>query len=187
MKANLAAIIISLFAAATANAAGLGVPDLSPPIAVERFFDPDRLLTNGGVTYSASDELTLEPELGVGYRELEKKIPGGIEESRHQVHALAGWRLSLAETLHFSAAAKLPLLTVDSSGSSTGQELGTRYGYDFIHPLRNTLAWTGEIGVRLSPDTDLSLYYDQSPMSQWSPGGRQQEERIGTRFIWKFW
>lgn len=187
MKPYPAALLISLLAAAPANAAGLGAPELSPPIAVERFFDPDRLLTNGGVAYSASDEVTLEPELGLGYRELEREVPGGIEESRHQVHALAGWRLSLAQTLHFSAAAKLPLLTVDSSGSTTGQQLGTRYGYDFIHPFRSTFAWTGEIGLRLSPDTNLSLYYDQSPMSEWWPGGMQQEERIGTRIIWKFW
>lgn len=187
MKFRLALPLISLLAAAPAMAAGLGAPDLSPPIAVERFFDPDRLWTNAGVRYSASDELTLEPELGLGYHALEWEAPGGIEESRHQVHALAGWRLSLADTFHLSAAAKVPVFTVDSSARNMGQQFATRYGYDFIHPFRNTPAWTGEVGLRLSPETNLSLYYDQSPLMQWWPGGRQQEERIGTRIIWKFW
>lgn len=167
-------------------AAGLGTPSLSAPLAGTGFFDPDPLLTNSGLKYSAAGDLTLEPEWGLGYRAVEREVPGGIEESTHKVHAQAGWRLSLAETLYLSAAAKLPVYTFESAGRSTGEVLGTRQGYDFARPFGNALCWTGEIGVRLSPAADLTLHYDQSPVSGWLSGGGRQEERIGTRIIWKF-
>lgn len=185
MKALLAATIVLLAGASGAAAAGLGTPALSPPLSVGRFFDPDRLLTSGGMRYEAAEEVTLEPELGVGYRTLEREAPGMIEEESHLLHALAGWRLSLADTLFISAAAKLGVLTVESAGRSTGQSLGTRYGYDFARLFSKSPTWTGEVGVHLSPNTDLSLYYDQSPVTGWW-SGRQQEERVGTRIIWRF-
>ncbi|HBG04308.1 MAG: hypothetical protein A2075_14135 [Geobacteraceae bacterium GWC2_58_44] len=187
MRETLAACMLLLLCATPLLAAGFDTPSLSAPLAASHFFDPDRLLTTAGVKYSAADDLTLEPEWGLGYRALEREIPGGIEESTHLVHAQAGWRLSLAETLFLSAAAKLPVLSYESTGRNTGQQLGTRYGYDFARPFRNALTWTGEVGVHLSSGTDLSLYYDQSPVSGLWSGGRQQEERIGTRIIWRFW
>jgi hypothetical protein len=187
MRETLAAYLMVLFCATALPAADLGTPNLSPPIATARFFDPDRLLTTGGLKYSASDALTLEPELGLDYREQERNLAGGIEESTQQLHALAGGRISLAETVYLSAAAKLQVLTVESVGSITGQERGTRYGYDITHPFRSAVTWTGQVGLRLSQQTDLSLYYDQSPVTGWLPGARQLEERVGTRIIWKFW
>jgi hypothetical protein len=170
------------------RATGLGTPTLSEPIHTARFFDPDRLLTTGGVKYQAADQLSLEPELGLGYRATDRDFLGGIATSSHYVHAQAGWRLSLADTLYVSAAAKLPVLTIESAGRYNGQDLGTREGYDFTHPLRNNLNWTGEMGIHLTSWTDLTLYYDQSPVSTWltGPGGRQLEERVGTRIILRF-
>jgi len=183
----LAPIMLLLLAARPLLAAGLVTPDLSAPLSTTRFFDPDRFLTNGGVRFSAASDLTLQPEWGIGYRELEREIPGGvIEESTHLVHALAGWRLSLADTLYLSAAAKLPVVTFESADRYTGQEVGTRYSYDFARPFRNPLTWTGELGIHLSSWTDLTLYYDQSSSSEWLSGAPKQEERIGTRFIMRF-
>jgi hypothetical protein len=180
------ALILCLFLSATPLfASGLGTPSLSAPLATARFFDPDRFLTTGGMKYPAADDLTLEPEWGLGYHAMERQLPGGGEESIHRVHAQAGWRLS-SETLYLSAAAKLPVYTYESSGSYSGQDLGSRQGYDLIHPFKNALTWTGELGVHLSGRTDLTLYYDQNLISGYLPGVAQQEERIGTRIIWRF-
>jgi hypothetical protein len=182
----LATTLFLLLCATPLFAAGLGTPSLSAPLATVRFFDPDRFLTTGGVKYSAASDLTLEPEWGVGYRAMERQLPGGIEESIHRVHAQAGWRLSMADTLYFSAAAKVPVYTYESSGSHTGQDLGSRQGYDLIHSFRGALTWTGEVGLHLTNRTDLTLYYDQGLASGWLPGVAQQEERVGTRIIWRF-
>src|SRR4051794_22570369 len=115
-----AAVMLLVLYATPLLAASLGTPSLSPPLSTTRFFDPDRLLTTGGLKYAAASELTLEPELGLGYRTVEREIQGG-EESTHRVHAQAGWRLSLADTLYFSAAAKLPVLSFESIGRYGGQ------------------------------------------------------------------
>ena len=178
-------IVLLLVAAARAGAADLGAPNLSAPMATSRIFDPERFLTTGGVKFEATRELTLEPELGVGYRSMERDQPGGVIDS-HAVHAQAGGRLSLAQTLYLSAAAKLPVYTFESAGRYTGQDMATRQGYDFARPAKNIVNWTGEFGIHLSSKTDLTLYYDQSPVSGWMSGGPQQEELIGTRLIWRF-
>ena len=201
MKLMLAACAILLLAAAPALAAGIGTPrlsnpldspKLSQPMAASRFFDADSLLTSAGVKYYPAQELTLEPEVGLGYDAKELELSGGVEQSTHRVHAQAGWRLSLAKSLQLSAAAKLPMLTVDTVEQYTGDELGVRpgsevrQGYQLGNFSRSTVAWRGELGIHLAPRTDLTLYYDQSPISGWYSGGSHQEERIGTRFILRF-
>ena len=187
MTKSLAALTILLLCASPLRAAGLGTPNLSAPLATTRFFDPDRYLTTGGMKYSAASELTLEPELGVGYRALERDLPGGAAESIHRVHAQAGWRLSLADTLYLSAAAKLPVYSYQSSGSYGGQDLGSRQGYDLVHSFRAVPNWTGEVGMHLNGRADLTLYYDQGLAPGALPGVGQLEDRVGTRIIWRFW
>lgn len=192
MKAITLAFLAIFLAAATLFAAGLDTPNLSPPLATARFFDADRLLTTAGVRYFASQDLTLEPELGLGYHARETELHEGVEQSTHRLHAQAGWRLSLAEAFYISAAAKLPVVSVEKKGLSAGEELGvrpdlgSRTGYDFIHPARTLVRWTGEVGIRLLPRADLMLYYDQNPLDGWSLTDQHQEERIGTRFIIRF-
>jgi hypothetical protein len=181
-----APLSILLLWAAPLLAAGLGTPNLSPPLATARFFDPDRYLTTGGVRYGDAGDLSLEPQLGVGYRAQERDLPGGVEESIHRVHAQAGWRLSLADTLYLSAAAKLPVYSYQSSGSYWGQDMGSRQGYDLVHSLRAGPTWTGEVGLRLTDRAALTLYYDQGQAPGGLPGVAQQEERVGTRLIWRF-
>ena len=185
MRTLAVALLILLALSTPLRAEGPPVPDFSPSLEVEHFFDPDRLLTNGGMGYRG-EELTLEPEWGVGYRTTERESSGGIAESTHQVHAQAGWRLSLPDLLYVSAAAKLPVVTLQTASRISGQDLGSRQDYDFTHPFRNTPTWTGEMGLHFSSWTDLTLYYDQSPVSGLLNGGPQQEERIGTRLIFKF-
>lgn len=192
MKAITLAFLAIFLAAATLFAAGLDTPNLSPPLATARFFDADRFLTTAGVKYVASRDLTLEPELGLGYHARETELHEGVEQSTHRLHAQAGWRLSLAESFYLSAGAKLPVVSVEKKGLSAGEELGirpdvgTRTGYDFINPSRTSVGWTGEVSIRLLPRADLMLYYDQNPLDG-SPFTRQhEEERIGTRFIIRF-
>lgn len=186
MKLTLAALLIILLSAVPVVAGGLGTPTLSPPISTTRFFDPDRLLTTGGAKISTSGDVVVEPEVGLVYRATEQEFSGGIEQSTHLVHAQAGWKISLAQTFYLSAAAKLPVLTVGSASSNTGQDLGTKYGYDFMRPFRNSPTWTGEMGVHLSSHTDLTLYFDQSEIPGSIYSSRQQEDRVGTRIIFRF-
>ncbi|QXE89151.1 hypothetical protein [Geomonas subterranea] len=201
MKVLVAALSLLLFQVMELYAAGLGAPILSDPMdtsihaepaAAGRFFETDRLLTNAGLSYSPTYQLTLAPEVGVGYRGTGQELHGGLEQSTHRLHAQAGWRLSLAETFYLSAAAKLSVVTVESRGIAGGAELGTRpeagwrTGYDFLNPSHTPLRWTGEFGVHLTPRTDVMLYYDQDPVTGWSYTGQRQEERVGTRFIFRF-
>ncbi|GFO55698.1 hypothetical protein GMSM_27050 [Geomonas sp. Red276] len=181
----MAALLMVLVAAPPALAGGLGTPTLSPPLSAARFFDTDRLLTTAGVKYEAP-QVTLEPELGLAYRIAEREQTGGLDESIHMLHAQAGGRLSLAKTMYLSAAAKLPVLTVENAANYTGQDLGSRRGYDFTRPFRSTPSWTGELGIHLGRSSDLTLYYDQSQIAGSFLGPVQQEERIGTRIIWRF-
>jgi len=179
-------LLVLFFSAAPLFAAGLGTPKLSEPLATARFFDPDRLLTTGGVKYSAAGALALEPELGIGYRTLERDLPGGGEEAIHKVHAQAGWRLSLADTLYLSAAAKLPVYSYQMAGSYGGQPLGSRQEYDLVRSLRGAPAWTGEVGLHLTSSAEFTLYYDQGLVPGGVAGISQQEDRVGTRIIWRF-
>ena len=173
-------------AASHLYAADLGVPSLTPALSGRHFFDPERFLTTGGLKYSGGTPLTLEPELGVGYTSLERDLPGGIENAVHRVHAQAGWRLSLAD-LYLSAAAKLPVFTYESAsrGLGPGPDLLSRQDYDFAHLSRLSLTWQGEMGIHLGVATDLTLYYDQNSAGSLY-GAPQQEERLGTRIIFRF-
>ncbi|QWV94268.1 hypothetical protein KP004_03525 [Geomonas oryzisoli] len=199
MKGLLLFIVLFCCDTAVAGAGGLDAPTLSGPMdtltpvehaATAKFFDPDRFLTNAGLSYSPSYQLTLEPELGVGYRGIGQELHGGIEQSTHRLHAQAGWRLSLSESLYLSAAAKFSIVTVATKGLAGGAELGGRLepgyrtGYDFT--IGRSPRWTGEVGVHLTPRTDLMLYYDQDQVMGWSSTGQHQEERVGTRFIFRF-
>jgi len=178
-----------LAVAAPLAAADLGAPGLSPPLAAlvpPPTFNPERFLTTGGLKFSPMGPLTLEPELGVGYRLVERDLAGGSEEATHQLHAQAGGRLSLGG-VYLSAAAKLPVYTYAKTGDFYGRDVNSRQAYDIARPLRNPLTWTGEVGVRLSRFSDLTLYYDQSLTPGTIPGLQpQQEERIGTRLILHF-
>lgn len=185
MKAIAAALMSVLLCAPPLQAAGLTTPSLSPPISTLSYFDADRLVTTGGMKYATGSDLTLEPEWGLGYRFSERGF-SGVEESVHRIHAQAGWRLSIAENWYLSAAAKLSVLTIENAENLAGQDLGTRHGLDFMRSFRTLPTWTSEVGIHLGSRTDLMLYYDQSPLSGWVSGGPQQEERLGTRLIFKF-
>ena len=179
-----------LLVASVTFAADLGTPLLSESLATRKFFDPDRLLTTGGVKYKGAEGVTIEPQIGVGYTARERDIKGGFEESIHKVHAQAGGKIDLAKTLYFSAAAKVPVYTYGLTGSSTSfvspQVPASRHEYDFTRLSPSTLSWTGEVGVHLGLGADLTIYYDQNLFNSYQPGMTQQEERFGTRIIFRF-
>jgi hypothetical protein len=189
----LSALLALVFLAPFACAADLGTPRLSDTLATEKYFDPDRFLTSGGLKYEASPSFTLEPQLGVGYEKLEMETGGGSGEVFHKLHAEAGGRLNLPGMLYFSAAAKIPVYTYEmtgrrSAGDESFQYTAGRQNYDLFSRSGESLSWTGEVGIHLGLGTDLNIFYDQTPFSGSLGGSRpgQMEEKFGTRLIFHF-
>jgi hypothetical protein len=190
----LSAICAILLAARVGYGAGLETPRLSDDMAAQKYFDPDRFLSTGGLKYEAGHSFTLEPQVGVGYEKLKMEIGSGYEEVFHKVHAQAGGRLDLPGMLHFSAAAKLPVYTYEMTGLRSGvdnsfQNTVGRYNYDLFSNSTKSLSWTGEVGIRLGLGTDLNIFYDQTRFDSFQGGNRfdRMEEKFGTRIIFRFW
>jgi hypothetical protein len=184
---------VLLLATAPAMAADLGTPQLSEPLGARNFFDPERLLTTGGVKYEAVRSFSLEPEVGVGHEKREQEITGGYEEVVHKVHARAGGKLSLTNVLYFSAAAKLPVYTYELANRRLGSDLSfqaplSRQDYDLVRRPGMNMGWSSEAGFRLGGGTELTIFYDQTPFAGVQGGSRPDstEERFGTRFILHF-
>jgi hypothetical protein len=182
-----------VFVARAACGADLGTPRLSDSIATQKYFDPERFLSSGGVKYEASPSFTLEPQLGVGYEKLEMETGSGSGEVFHKLHAQAGGRVDLPGMLYFSASAKLPVYTYEMAGNRSAgvdsfQYTTGRQSYDLFNRSGQSLSWTGEAGIHLGLGTDLNIFYDQTPFSGSLGGSRsgQMEERFGTRFIFHF-
>ena len=183
-------IVFFLLLAPAAGAADLGTPRLSDARVGTDFFSPGRLLTTAGVKYR-SGELTMEPLVGLGYgaRTMETS---GFGTMLHKLHAEAGGKLTLPHSLYFSAAAKVPVYSYESSeflSASTPPSVPfSRQEYDLLRVPGKNLSWTGEVGVHLGLGTDLTIFYDQNPLTApMGIGGPQPvEERFGTRFIIRF-
>jgi hypothetical protein len=189
----LCALPALVFLARFACGADLGTPRLSDSIATPKYFDPDRFLTSGGLKYEAVPSFTLEPQLGVGYEKLEMETGSGSGEVFHKLHAEAGGRLNLPGMLYLSAAAKIPVYTYEmsgrrSAGDDSFQYTSGRQSYDLFSRSRESLSWTGEVGIHLGIGTDLNIFYDQTPFSDPLGGSRsgQMEEKFGTRLIFHF-
>jgi hypothetical protein len=189
----LCALPALVFLARFACGADLGTPRLSDSIATQRYFDPDRFLTSGGLKYDAAPSFNLEPQFGVGYEKLEMETGSGSGEVFHKLHAQAGGRLNLPGMLYFSAAAKIPVYTYEmtghrSAGDDSFQYTAGRQSYDLFSRSREGLSWTGEVGIHLGRGTDLNIFYDQTPFSGSLGGSRpgQMEEKFGTRLILHF-
>jgi hypothetical protein len=95
--------------------------------------------------------------------------------------------------LYLSAAAKLPVYTYEMTGrrirgDDSFQYDNGRNNYDLFNHSMGNLSWTGEVGIRLGPGTDLNIFYDQTPFSTIQGISRygQMEEKFGTRFIFHF-
>ena len=186
--------LVLVFLARIAYGADLGTPRLSDSFETQKYFDADRYLSSGGLKYEPAPSFTLEPQVGVGYEKLEMETSGSIGEVFHKVHAQAGGRLDLSRMLYFSAAAKLPVYTYEMTGRRGGGDDSFQYtvgrqSYDLFSRSAESLSWTGEVGIRLAPGTDLNLFYDQTPFAGSLGGSRsgQMEEKFGTRIIFRFW
>jgi len=190
---HLSALLALVFLVPVAYGADLGTPRLSDSIESRKYFDPDRYLSSGGLKYEPAPSFTLEPQVGVGYEKLEMETGSGFGEVFHKVHAQAGGRFDLSRMLYFSAAAKLPVYTYEMTGRRGGGDDSFQYtvgrqSYDLFNRSAESLSWTGEVGIRLAPGTDLNLFYDQTPFAGSLGGSRsgQMEEKFGTRFIFHF-
>lgn len=181
---------IFVLLAVPAGAADLGTPQLSEARVGSDFFSPERLLTSGGMKYGGGN-VAVEPLLGLGYG-ARKVDESGFGAMLHKLHAQAGGKLSLLDSLYVSAAAKVPLYSYESSEFQADGQPGmgsfSRQNVDILHLTEKNLSWTGEVGMRLGLGTELTIFYDQNlltaPMS--TGGTNQQEERFGTRFIIHF-
>jgi hypothetical protein len=191
---RLCTLMALVFLVRVVYGADLGTPRLSDSITTQKYFDPDRFLSTGGLKYEAGSSFTLAPQVGVGYEKLEMEIGSGFGEVFHKVHAQAGGRFDLPGMLYFSAAAKLPVYTYEMTGRRIGGDDSFQYtigrnNYDLFSHSRENLSWTGEVGIRLSPGANLNIFYDKTPFSGSLGGSRfdQMEEKFGTRIIFRFW
>lgn len=155
----------------------------------ERFFDPSRLLTTGGLLYQPSLSFSLEPMIGLDYRQRLEEMGGGVALSTHKLHAEAGGTMRFFERFSLSTAAKIPVTTFSRAGSLSGhpgQDRDWQVSSDLKQPGSN-LGWRSEVGIKLAPQLDLNLFYDQTLFGR-SParGSEQPEESFGTRFIIRF-
>ena len=155
----------------------------------ERFFDPSRLLTSGGLLYRPSISFSLEPMIGLDYRKRLEEVGGGMALSTHKLHAEAGGTMKLFERFSLSTAAKIPVTTLFRTGNLSGhpgQDSDWRISSDLKQP-GSKLGWRSEVGVKLAPQLDLNLFFDQTLLGRTpAKGGEPPEESFGTRFIIRF-
>ncbi|HEY6837374.1 MAG TPA: hypothetical protein VI389_01395, partial [Geobacteraceae bacterium] len=153
----------------------------------------DRLVTSAGMKYGVNGGLTVEPLMGLGYGERRFEQGSGLGTMVYKVHAQAGGKLSLLRSFYLSAAAKLPIYSYEKS--DTGTAAGppsvsfSHHEYDLLRLPGTTIPWTGEVGVHLGLGADLTIYYDQNLQGTSYTGASpaRQEERFGTRIIFRFW
>ncbi|KAF0216929.1 MAG: hypothetical protein FD174_3484 [Geobacteraceae bacterium] len=191
---RLVTLLMTVLTFTAAYAADLGTPSLTDDISARKYFDPDRLLTTGGVQYKSGRDVTIEPQFGFGHAAWEREAKSGYDEVIHKVHAQAGGKIDLFQRFYLSAAAKVPVYTYEFAshriaGTTLSQSGSSRHGYDFLHLPGGNLSWTGEMGVRLGKKVDLNLYYDQSILDVYQGGSglSRPEDRFGTRIIFRFW
>jgi hypothetical protein len=183
-------ILVFFLLAHSAWGVELGTPRLSESRLGTDFFTPERLRTTAGMKYR-SGALTMEPLVGLGYgaRQFEAS---GFGTMLHKLHAEAGGKLSLPHSLYLSAAAKLPVYSYESSESlapaAPPAVTYSRQEYDLLRVPGKNLSWTGEVGVHLGLGTDLTIFFDQNPLTapMGVSGAERTEERLGTRFIIHF-
>lgn len=184
---------VVVFGVQAAFGADLGAPRLSGSLTADKFFDPARLLTTGGLKYEARENFSLEPEVGLGYEKREQELASGYAEVVHKLHARAGGKLNLSDGLFYlSAAAKLPLYTYGladrNGGDLSYQPPLMRQDYDLFRRPGSNVGWSSEAGFHLGGRTEFNLFYDQTPLTGFQGGSRtdQTEERFGTRIIFRF-
>ena len=160
----LSASVLMLSVVQGGAATGADTPPLPAEVEAERFFDPSRLLTTGGILYQPSLTFSLEPRIGLDYRKRLEEMGGGVALSTHKLHAEAGGTLRLFERFSLSTAAKIPVTTFSRSGSLSGhpgQDKDWQVSSDLRQPGSN-VGWRSEVGIKLAPQLDLNLFYDQT-------------------------
>jgi hypothetical protein len=142
-------------------------------------------LSSGGLSYHATEEVMLEPLLGVGHDMQHRDLSLFAKESSHSITAQAGGRISILEGMYVSAAVKYPLYsfqslsTVPSGMVAASSERG---GLDILNPTSNNLTWTGEVGTALGKDIHSFFYYDKITTPLMSGTAGRSEDRFGVRF-----
>ncbi len=145
-------------------------------------------LSSGGLAFHATEELKLEPLLGVGHDMQHRDLSLFAKESAHSITAQAGGRISILEGMYLSAALKYPLYSYQSSSTvPSGSAAATgRGGLELLSPTGSNLTWSGEVGSDFGKGFRSYFYYDKvtTPLTGGATG--RTEERLGIRFQLNF-
>ena len=160
-------------------------PTLLETTTAEVVLNRQQYLATGGLAYHASEDVMLEPLLGLGHDMRHRDISLFATESAHSITAQAGGRISILEGMYVSAAVKYPLYSFQRSStvpSGAAAAPSGRGSLEILNPSSSNLTWTGEVGTALGKGIRSFLYYDKitTPLSG-GTGGRT-EDRIGIRF-----
>lgn len=173
-------VVSSLFPPAL-YAMDLGAPRLTEPLQQEKFFNPERLVVQGGT--SVKPQL-IEPQLAVSHDARENDVGIGMMQTTHTVHGEAGGKLNLLGDVSLTAVAKIPVYIYGVTGTTSAAD-----GAASSEMLKNNgrLSWRSELGVPLGQGVDLNLFYDHSTVGKIDrPGVDEREEKFGTKFIFRF-
>ena len=146
-------------------------------------------LSSGGVNFHPSEEIMLEPLLGLGHDMQHRDLSLLAKESAHSITAQAGGRISILEGMYLSAALKYPLYSFQNSStvpSGSAAASTGRGGLDILNPTGSNLTWSGEVGTHFGTGFRSFFYYDKvtTPLTGGTAG--RTEDRMGIRFQLNF-
>ncbi len=146
-------------------------------------------LSSGGISFHASDEVILEPLLGLGHDMQHRDLSFFAKESAHSITAQAGGRVSILEGMYLSAALKYPLYSFQKSSivpSGSAAAATERGGVEILNPSGSNLTWSGEVGTDFGKGFRSFFYYDKvtTPLTGGVAG--RTEDRLGIRFQLNF-
>ena len=164
-------------------------PALQERSSAEEVLSRPLYLSSGGVNFHPSEDVTLEPLLGLGHDMQHRDLSLFAKESAHSITAQAGGRISIMEGMYLSAALKYPLYSFQTSStvpSGSAAASTGRGGMDILNPTGSNLTWSGEVGTHFGTGFRSFFYYDKvtTPLTGGTSG--RTEDRMGIRFQLNF-
>jgi len=164
-------------------------PTLLEKTTADEVLSRPRYLSSGGLAYHATNEIIVEPLLGVGHDMQHRDFSLFAKESAHSITAQAGGRISVLEGMYLSAAVKYPFYSFQSSStvpSGAAVASAGRGGIDILNPTGSNLTWTGEVGTALGKSFRSFFYYDKITTPLVGATAGRSEDRFGVRFQLNF-
>lgn len=182
-------LFLALVSVRSAEGGESGLPTLLEKSSADEVLSRPHYLASGGLTFHATDEVMIEPLLGVGHDMQHRDLSLFATESAHSITAQAGGRISILEGMYVSAAVKYPLYSFQNStsvpsGATTASP--ARGGLEILNPNSSNLTWTGEVGTAIGKDFRSFFYYDKITTPLMGGVTGRSEDRIGVRFQLNF-